>query len=443
MVASGPSCTSSWLGFRRRASNDSHPPHARARVSQPWAALVGLWVLVALPHGTAEAQAWAAGRTRPSLFEIIAVDATGRLGWPFGREDVAGDGAGTYEQDEAAVDLRSVYAVVYGDELWLRAYVQSDVEPEAGVLAYFFIDADARTTTGGKTLDASRFPELTSDASAGGYEHALVVPGDGTSGAAFAWSSQRDAWSARTDAAIEVDAGVAIDPLRLAGDSHAFFQARVPLAGFDIDAGCDSNIWVRIASAPDGSDERRFVDQDVPVLCHAKLNAFGDPVILRSDVCSDDDSCPADGECREGTCVFGYECDSNADCRRGTRCQADVCVRVMDGVCDSSADCDGLLCESERCTACTDTGDRACADGYVCTPLGACIRPSDAEGRAGDALPPGEKVRGGAFSCRAAVGSGRVDRAGAALWLVLGACAAAYVRRRRRQRWVRAMGGEA
>lgn len=444
MVASGSSCTSSRPRFQERASKDSK---ARVHVSQPWAALIGgLWVLVALPLGSARAQEWAAQRARPSLFEIIALDALGGLGWPFGREDVAGDGAGTFEADEASTDLRSVYAVVHADQLWLRAYVQSDAGPTAGVTAYFFIDSDASTATGGKTLDATRFPELTTDASAGGYDHVLAVHGDGTSGGAFAWDAKQKAWREQSNPAIAVDVGVAIDPLRLAGDEHGFLQARLPLAGFDIDAGCHSNIWVRISSVPPGSEGRRLVDQDVPVQCRAKLNVFGDPEILKSDVCSDDDSCPAAGRCRDGTCVFGYDCDSNADCRRGTRCEADRCVRLMEGVCDSSADCDGLLCESSRCTACSESGARACADSLVCTPLGACIRPADADGGGGGrALAAGEQVRGGAFSCSASRGVGPTGRAVAALWLSLGLCAAARgrTRRRRRESRIEHAGGEA
>src|ERR1700759_3781948 len=82
----------------------------------------------------AHAQTWSLKRQRPSLFEIIAVDRTAEAGWPFGQEDIAGDGVTTTEPDEAAVDLRSVYADARAKKLWLRAYVSATQTPTANSL---------------------------------------------------------------------------------------------------------------------------------------------------------------------------------------------------------------------------------------------------------------------------------------------------------------------
>jgi hypothetical protein len=65
-------------------------------------AFAGL-LLVSSP---ALAQSWAGGDTTPDLRELVAVDATGEPGWPYGEEDVAGDGLGMFRQPIAALSSR-------------------------------------------------------------------------------------------------------------------------------------------------------------------------------------------------------------------------------------------------------------------------------------------------------------------------------------------------
>ena len=61
-------------------------------------------LLVALTAASsrAAAQSWSNARPRPALFQIVAIDRTGELGFPYEREDIAGDGLGTFAADEAA-----------------------------------------------------------------------------------------------------------------------------------------------------------------------------------------------------------------------------------------------------------------------------------------------------------------------------------------------------
>src|SRR6185436_2576746 len=100
---------------------------------------------LALP---APAQTWAGNRDTPRLRELWAVDQTGEQNWLFGSEDVAGDGATTFEADERAADVRSAYAATDSERLWLRVYVSSQQAPER-MNTFVFIDTDNRQNTGG------------------------------------------------------------------------------------------------------------------------------------------------------------------------------------------------------------------------------------------------------------------------------------------------------
>src|SRR5687767_8607530 len=91
--------------------------------------VVATLLSLALPVGRVAAQSWSAPRGRPVLWQISSVDASGEQGWPYGREDVAGDGLDSFESDEAATDLRTVYADADADELWIRAYVAATGAP--------------------------------------------------------------------------------------------------------------------------------------------------------------------------------------------------------------------------------------------------------------------------------------------------------------------------
>lgn len=368
---------------------------------------------------TAHAQTWSLKRQRPSLFEIIAVDRTAESGWPFGQEDIAGDGVTTTEADEAAVDLRSVYADARAKKLWLRAYVSATKTPTANSLAFFFIDSDADPDTGGSASDSQIFAAFKDDkvSTPKGYERAVEIRGDGTVVALFAWDNDKLRWTQQSDAMammVMAESGVARDPLRLAGDDHGYFQAELDLSVASVDDACDGTIFVR--TWRDGDDKRKFGDlaDAGSADCHAHLNRFGDPDLLHSDDCVSDATCPAQGKCSQGTCLFGYECSSDDACQTGQHCQSNVCVRALDRDCTYSADCDSLVCSDKRCVPCTNSGSTACEASLVCSPNGSCLRAPSPDNPLTDgesAAVSGERVRGGAFACTAAergIGGGGV-----------------------------------
>lgn len=411
------------------------------RTAQLAAAGLSVIALVASLCGTASAQTWSLRREQPALFEIVAIDETAQPQWPFGSEDIAKDGAGTYAADEAAVDLRSVYADTRSDGFWVRAYVASAVAPMPSAVAFFFLDNDSNARTGGKAEGDGLLDGWSTDPSPGGYEVAVGMRGDGSAIGVFFWDGAKDVWTLQPDkpALVTVETGNVLDPVGLSGDDHAYFQIMLDAKVVELGDGCTGPLFVRTWN--DATGTRAFGDSSDVTICKARLNAHGDPEILRSNECASDASCPAHGECRERTCVFEYACSKDDECRAGERCTASVCVRVVDKSCDADADCDGLVCASDKCTACSDSGDRACASGYVCTPGGTCIRPGDrgtsgrnggGSGSSGSAAPAGERVRGGAFTCATFAEPAAPNRTSAGVIACLGIAAVWIGRRRRR-----------
>src|SRR5688572_16115089 len=133
------------------------------------ARLGALALMLAAVSQSVSAQTWSARREHPALFEIIGVDATSQSNWPFGREDIAGDGVTKVDADEASVDLRSVYADPRANTLWLRAYVTATTKPPTAAVAFFFIDTDGRKNTGGPADSGAMWPAFDDDPSLGGY----------------------------------------------------------------------------------------------------------------------------------------------------------------------------------------------------------------------------------------------------------------------------------
>jgi hypothetical protein len=193
---------------------------------------------------------------------------------------------------------------------------------------------------------------------------------------------------------------------------------------FGLDASCDGNIFVRLWH--DGTPQRSFGDDDdEQAACRAPVDRYGDPVVLRRGQCSSDAECPAGGQCIDGVCIFGYECAGDADCRSGETCDAGVCRLTPGTACSSDADCDGLVCASGECVACTETGATACDGDAVCAPNGTCIGPG------GTPVTTVGRVRGGAFECAARP---RPTRAAWPPWLLLAAALGLSAARRWRRR---------
>jgi hypothetical protein len=383
-------------------------------------ALSAVFLLSVLEAGGAQAQTWSSPRGRPALWQITSVDATGDSNWPYGSEDVAGDGAADFEEDEAGADLRTVYADADTDRLWLRAYVASESAPSENTVAYFFLDIDARNATGGDAASSALWPELEADPTTGGYERAFAVSGGGDLVGAWRWDAAASEWmvvDAQPDE-LRAEAQRAIDPIRIGASERGYFQVDIDHAISTLDSSCDGNIFVRIQH--DDPPQRDFGDDDDEAwACRSPLDGLGDPIILREPECSDDADCPAGGSCVNDVCLFTYECTGDADCPAGERCTGGECVRVVDEDCTTDAMCDGLVCASGSCAACSESGARACEGDLVCSPDGSCVDTDDISaggaggasgaggtsggaGAAGTMTPPGE-VRGGAFHCAATV----------------------------------------
>jgi hypothetical protein len=423
--------------------------------------IVSIATLCAVP---AEAQTWSSPRTRPVLWQLISIDESGEPGWPYGGEDIAGDGLASFEADEAASDLRTVYADADASRTWIRAYVASELAPADAVIVYFFVDGDERDDTGGEAEDSALWPELAADPSGGGYEHVVAARGDGTLQGAWRWDAQAERWSPVTprpaDSTVQID--VDLDPIRIGDLERGYVQIELAHQLTGLDASCSGRIFVR--SWHDDAPARAFGDDDVRArACRPTLDVFGDPDVLREPGCDADSDCPADGRCREGVCLFTSGCSAGGDCRDDERCLVGACVRVVEGSCDADADCNGLVCRTGDCVECAENGAQACDDPLLCSPNGQCVDPERGPptagrggtggagsggrggrggtggGTGGDGATPPGKVRGGAFQCATVAPIGSARARGGAWWLVLVlalpvAFAFARVRRGRRTR---------
>lgn len=144
------------------------------RRSVPFWMTLGALALAATP---AQAQTWTGGRSTPVISELVVIDATGESGWPFGFEDLAGDGA-DFGQQEQSIDIRTAYAVADNQTLWARTYVSDDNAAGGNIVVFVFIDADDDPSSGGGA-DASEIHALfTDDPTPGGYEFVIEIGGN-------------------------------------------------------------------------------------------------------------------------------------------------------------------------------------------------------------------------------------------------------------------------
>ncbi|HKY34879.1 MAG TPA: hypothetical protein VJN18_02965 [Polyangiaceae bacterium] len=391
----------------------------------PHACAGSLAALVLLTTGVASAQTWSGARTTPSVSELVATDATGEAEWPFGNEDVAGDGA-TFGVAEQSVDVRSVYAVTDTARLWVRAYVSSTSAPPADLSLYFFVDADGSTATGGSAAATNIDPAFTADPTTGGYEHVLGLSGDGTVLGFWDYRTQQMDFAANNGGAARAEGGVGtdVDPLLLGGDVHGYVGGAVELGLANLTAACVANLFVR-AVGDTGNDLNVGGRVDC-VAADANSNGVPDAV-ENVNACTSDNDCPAGGRCISGRCRFATSCTADGDCAAGETCEAGRCVASGGGTCSSNADCNGLICSGGMCTPCNGAG-ASCPSGQACGPDGRCVTGSAGPGSGSEALvDPDEIVQGGAFTCGIGTGTPR----GAAL-LGVGLSLLAIRRRRRR-----------
>jgi hypothetical protein len=394
------------------------------------AACGAIALAVASPAGAAT---WAGGGMTPTLRQVVATDATGEPKWPFGQEDVAGDGAGTFGRAEQAADVRTGYAAADGAKLWLRAYV-SDADAVAGDLTLFaFVDRDRNAATGGPAAAPEIDPRLTAVASPGGFDRVVGVRGDGTFVDLWAWSAERAAYEpvpgARGRGAGE--AGRDVDPIRIGADVHGYVQASVELAAVEVGAACEANVFFRTVNGAAAPGRPGDLDVGAFGPC-VPADADGDkvPDVAVPGGCADDDQCPNGGACEGGKCLVAAPCVTTNDCPSGRECTADGrCVARGGGACTTNEQCGGRVCKAGACAACAPGGDE-CGAGRRCNADGTC---GGADGPGAPSLGPGGRVEGGAFNCGGARGGAGAAGAGGVLAGLWAAAAAARGRGSRRR----------
>jgi hypothetical protein len=374
--------------------------------------IVGVVAGGGLASRPAAAQTWSSGQTTPRLHEIVAIDRTGEALWPYGAEDVAGDGLERFEQEEQSIDLRTAYASADAERLWARAYVSASAEMNAiggGVTVFLFIDADRSALTGGKAAAPEIDARFTTDSSPGGYEFVVGLRGDGTVSQLWAWKAapapgQYEVVMAQPGQAV-AEAGQDLAP------RHGYVQGTIDLGLLGLTSACEASLYLRsvndTASLGAGDLEIDRVAPCVP----ADANDDGVPdVIVPPSGCTDDSGCPGKGLCVDGACILPAPCAVDADCKPDSACSADGrCVPRPSGTCTTGADCGDLICASGQCGACTPGGSDCGADRR-CAPTGRCVPGagpggggSSGGGAGGDGLglASGEEVRGGACACAA------------------------------------------
>lgn len=380
---------------------------------------------------------WAGGRDTPALRQIVAIDATGEPDWPFGGEDVAGDGLATFGAPERALDVRTGYAATDAARLWLRAYVSDEAAVGRDVVVFIFVDADANPATGRPASAPEINAALASDPSGGGYEYVVGVRGDGTVEGVWAFQAAQGSFlpEPQAQAKAQAEAGRDLDPIRSGGDQHGYVQVNVELATVGVAPACGSVFFFRslnTAQSPATGD----VDVGARGPCLAP-DADGDQVPDVAEPppgCVRDEQCPNRGVCVDGRCFVTAPCERNEDCSGGRVCSADGrCVVPDGGACADNAQCDGRVCRAGACAACT-LGGNECGAGNRCGPDGTCVgnTPGGGTGGSGPTLSPDGRVEGGAFNCSGA--AGEPSGGGAALATLFAAAIAGCRRALRRRR---------
>lgn len=347
----------------------------------------------------AQAATWANGRSSPALAEITAVDATGETAWPYGAEDVAGDGIATFNPAEQSFDIRTTYSATDPQRFWTRVYV-SDTQPAGGnVRAFVFIDADRNASTGGTGAAPEIDPKFSTDASPGGYEFVLEVGGSGATVRLWTWQRNQYTVAPLQPARATGEAGADVDPIRIGAPAHGYLQASVELRLVGVTEACDANLYVRsVNDTPSlGAGDLEVGQLGTCVAADANGNGVPDVLVPKTG-CTSDAQCAGGGICQAGQCVLATPCVANGGCGAGMQCTTDGrCVPVPGGTCVAASNCNGLVCQGGRCVACTPGGS-PCVAGQVCSPDGHCIADQGAGDR-GLQLGPDESVKGGACHC--------------------------------------------
>ncbi|MBW2456515.1 MAG: hypothetical protein JRI68_18500 [Deltaproteobacteria bacterium] len=391
-----------------------------------------LLTLMLLWPTTAQAQTWVGGRTTPALVEIVAIDATGEDGWPYGFEDLAGDDA-DFKQQEQSIDIRTAYATTGGGQFWIRTYVSDPNSAGGNVTVFVFIDSE----TGGGSAAASELdPKFVSDDTTGGYDYVIQVGGNGSLDEIWQWQGNQ---FQPTDpqSGIDAEADQDADPIEINGIDHGYIQGMVDLDLVGLTPACLANLYVRSVHNATGGDGDLEVGTVAPCI-PADENGDDVPDLLEPPTpCITDIECPGGGICVDGHCLVPPPCLTDADCDPDEECTDDqICLPVPGGDCDDNGDCDnGLVCRNGVCSPCL-LGGSECGPGMFCGPDGRChdgtYTGSSGSGGAGGGglfVDGEDRAQGGAFTC--AIGSGW-GRSGLALLALAIAFVTVSIRRARR-----------
>ncbi len=382
----------------------------------------------------AQAQTWVDNRPGPALTEILTVDRTGEDDWLWGREDIAGDGLDRFAADEQALDARTVYVTTDDQLLYARLYVSSTSEVSDELTVYLFIDNDRDADSGGGADVPAIDPSLTEDPTPGGYEFLVGFPADGSAGSAWEYDLTAREFTPMSlePADIVTETGTLLDPLRIGNGTRAYAQVVLPLTAVGLTSACQARLFVRTTNRPQDPTDGDLDVGEVAECRAADRDRDSVPDPVQPDVeCSSDSQCPNGGICWDGRCLLSAACSTDRDCASGYSCEEGRCVVTPGASCNDSADCDGLVCENGRCAICTASND--CERGQVCQPDGRCVdedevtTPDDDDSEL--VLEEGERVQGGACTCRTSTGRS----SSSPLWWLLGCAVLGWRRFSREQ----------
>jgi len=352
--------------------------HLMSRLLRPRKlALLAPIALSLLPRPTlAQTITWVGNRPGPALTEILTIDATGELNWPYGREDVAGDGLNNFAQAEQAIDARTVYVATDTNRFYSRVYFSIPGAQPGNVTTFVFIDADQNATTGGSASGAELDASLTANAANVGYDYAIKVQRTGnnaTSGSIWRYDGATRAFAEIATQAPQIiaETNFGLDPIRVGvpQDIHGYIQSSVELAQINLQPACQASILVRTTNQ---TTTLGVGDLDVGAAANCVQPAAPNPVIVVPPPgCTTNAECPNGGICLNGTCILAPACAVNLDCGAGYICETGRCVFVGGTPCVNSSNCDGLVCQQGQCVVCVN--DAACGAGFVCAPDGRCL----------------------------------------------------------------------
>ena len=290
---------------------------------------------------------------RRQLHRILTVDTTGEPLWPYGAEDVAGDGLATFQALEQSVDIRSAYVATDATRFLVRAYVSSTTAVSPSDTVYVFIDTDNDSTTGGSANAPDVNPKFTTDPTNGGYELIIGIHGTPVVCQIWQWNNPTKAFvGAVPDPTLaRAETGTDADPLRILTPVHGYLQAAVDLSLLPgLTPACSARMFLRSA------DDSGIADLNVGTIepCVAiDNNKDGFPDVVPVPIpCMSDGECPGGGLCINNSCVLPEPCVVDTDCKATEQCVNDSCVPKPGGACTKNTDCAGLVCDNAVCTAC-------------------------------------------------------------------------------------------